>query len=184
MCAINNMQPCLSEYLKQVVQMLTRWQMGALDNPGLFHKFSMHQFDTSGDLMVQYRNLQIHQYTWWKDWFDLMPFEVPNQLTMHEVIQLYCTHMQQTPAAHILLPEICRCAVGPDPLLNNVWIIRDDLEDLGTKLEDWLTEKIKDRGTTLEEMTRLKGPVDDLHDAIAASQQLLGADRGNPALGS
>ncbi|KAG1839663.1 hypothetical protein DFJ58DRAFT_733253 [Suillus subalutaceus] len=153
MYAINNTQPCLSEYLKQVVKMLTSWQMGALDNPSLFHKFSTHQFDTSGDLMVRYRNLWIHQYTWWKDRFDLMPFEVPNRLTMHEVIQLYRTHMQQTPAAHILLPEIRRRAVGPDPLLNNLRVIRDDLEDLGTKLKDWLTEKIKDGSTALEEMT-------------------------------
>ncbi|KAG1828593.1 hypothetical protein DFJ58DRAFT_849014 [Suillus subalutaceus] len=103
---------------------------------------------------------------------------------MCKVLQLYHTHTQQMPATHILLLDIYRHAAGPDPLLNNLQVIRDDLKYLGTKLEHWLTKKIKDGSTTLEEMTRLKGPVDDLHDAMAASQQLLGADWGNPASGS
>ncbi|KAG1840762.1 hypothetical protein F4604DRAFT_1939960 [Suillus subluteus] len=148
MCAINNTQPCLPEYLKQIVKMLTSWQVGALDNPNLFHEFATHHFDTSGDLMVRYRNVQIYQYTWWKNRFDLMPFEVPDRITMREVLLLCNTHMQQTPAAHILMLDIHRHAVGPDPLLNNLRVIRDDLKDLGTKLEDWLADKIKDGSTT------------------------------------
>ncbi|KAG1849006.1 hypothetical protein F4604DRAFT_1935086 [Suillus subluteus] len=134
--------------------------------------------------MVQYWNVRIYQYTWWKDQFDLMPFEVPDRITMWEVLLLCNTHIQQTPATYILMPDICRHAVGPDPLLNNLRVIRDDLKDLGTKLEDWLTEKIKDRSTALEEMTSLKGLVDDLHDAMAALQQLLDANGGHPASGS
>ncbi|KAG1837660.1 hypothetical protein F4604DRAFT_1942096 [Suillus subluteus] len=165
MCAINNTQPCLLEYLKQIIKMLTSWQMGALDNPGLFHKFATHHFDTSGNLMVRYWN-------------------VPDWLTMWEVLLLCNTHMQQMPVAHILMLDIRRHAAGPDPLLNNLQVIRDDLKDLGTKLEDWLADKIKDRSTTLEEMTSLEGPVDDLHDAMAAFQQLLDANGGRPALGS
>ncbi|KAG1856165.1 hypothetical protein F4604DRAFT_1685566 [Suillus subluteus] len=162
--------PCLPVYLKQIVKMLMSWQVGALDNPGLFHEFATHHFDTSGDLMVRYQNVRIYQYTWWKDRFDLMPFEVPNRITMREVLLLCNTHMQQT------------WVQTPCSTISRV--IRDDLKDLGTKLEDWLADKIKDGSTALEEMTSLEGPVDDLHDAMAASQQLLDANRGHPASGS
>ncbi|KAG1842958.1 hypothetical protein F4604DRAFT_1689652 [Suillus subluteus] len=186
MCAINNTQPCLSEYLKQVVKMLMSWQMGALDNPRLFHEFAMHQFDTSGDLMVCYTAVEtrvsaafprtrLARFLALKRPASPIIQERPS-MSIHlialtapipsasDVISIpsqveiasphpYATDVDEQPATHILLPEICRHAMGPDPLLNNLWVIRDDLKDLGAKLKDWLAEKIKDGSTALEEMT-------------------------------
>ncbi|KAG1837169.1 hypothetical protein DFJ58DRAFT_846602 [Suillus subalutaceus] len=101
-----------------------------------------------------------------------------------EVLQLYLAHIQQTlmsadeqPTAYMLLPEICRHPGGPDPLLANLRVIRDDMEVFGTMLQRWLEQKMKDGSTVLDAMTRLEGPVDALHDAMAASQQLLDEGR-------
>jgi hypothetical protein len=60
-----------------------------------------------------------------------------------------------------------------NPLLTDLRVVRGDLEEFGTHLEEWLAEKTEDGRLALEEMARLVGPVDELHDAIAASQRLL-----------
>jgi hypothetical protein len=86
-------------------------------------------------------------------------------------------------AIHMFLLDICSHAGGSDPLLTNLQVIREDLEDLGTKLQDWLTEKINDRRLALEDMAHLEGLVDALHDAMAASQILLNGGRGDPQQG-
>ncbi|KAG2336271.1 hypothetical protein BDR05DRAFT_953474 [Suillus weaverae] len=138
MCATNNTPPCLPEYLDQIVKMLTSWQIRALDNPGLFQEFVTHRFDISGDLMAQYWTVTIYQYSWWKDRIDLLPLEMPSRIPLDEVLELYHTHIQQTTAAHMLLPNIWRHALGPNPLLNNLQVIRDNLEQFGTTLQDWL----------------------------------------------
>jgi hypothetical protein len=75
----------------------------------------------------------------------------------------------------MLLPDIRMHAGDPDPLLNNLRVIQDDLEELGTQLQGWLTQKMNDGRLALQDMARLEGPVDALHDAMAASQMLLDA---------
>ncbi|KAG1778653.1 hypothetical protein EV702DRAFT_1196166 [Suillus placidus] len=180
MCATNNTPPCLPEYLNQIVKMLTSWQIGVLDNPGLFQEFVTHRFDILGDLMARYRTVAIYQYGWWKDRIDLLLFEMPSRIPLDEVLELYHAHIQQTPAAHMLLPDIRRHASGPDPLVNNLRVIRDDLEQFGTTLQDWLARKMDDGRLALEDMAWLEGLVDDLHDAIATSQMLLDEERGSP----
>ncbi|KAG1777150.1 hypothetical protein EV702DRAFT_1045542 [Suillus placidus] len=111
---------------------------------------------------------------------DPLPFEMPSRIPLDEVLELYHTHIQQTAAAHMLLPDIWRHASGPDPLLNNLRVIQDNLEQFGTTLQDWLARKMDDRRLALEDMAQLEGLVDDLHDAIATSQMLLDAERGSP----
>ncbi|KAG2348642.1 hypothetical protein BDR05DRAFT_944714 [Suillus weaverae] len=59
-------------------------------------------------------------------------------------------------SAYMLLLDIRRQTAGPDPLLNNLQVIRDDLEQFRTKLQDWLVQKMKDGSIALEEMTCLK----------------------------
>jgi hypothetical protein len=75
----------------------------------------------------------------------------------------------------MLLPDIRRHAGDPDPLLSNLRVIQDDLEELGTQMQGWLTQKMNDGRLALQDMARLEGPVDALHDAMAASQMLLDA---------
>ncbi|KAG1743976.1 uncharacterized protein EDB91DRAFT_1246860 [Suillus paluster] len=175
--ATSNTSPALPEYLNKVVMMLTHWQVGIVDDDGLFRLFHTHQFNMAGDLMVRYRIVSNYAYSWWNDQFDVHLFEMPIHVPVEEVIRLYKRHMQQLPAAYLLLPEMCRHDIGLDPLLTNLRVIKDNLGDLGAQLEQWLSRKMEDANVALEAMTALEGPVDDLHDAIVASQQLLDGTR-------
>jgi hypothetical protein len=94
-CATNNTSPALPEYLNDVVKMLIEWQVGVLDDDGLWQKFWTHKFDVSGDLMARYRVVKVYQYSWWKDRFDLTPFEMPTRITPDEIRDLYQHHGQQ-----------------------------------------------------------------------------------------
>ena len=82
----------------------------------------------------------------------------------------------------MLLPDIWSHAGGPDPLLNNLQVIQEDLRELGTQLQGWLEEKMTDGRLALEDMARFEDPVDALHDVMAASQRLLDG-RGHPEQG-
>jgi hypothetical protein len=72
-------------------------------------------------------------------------------------------------AGQLLLPDMRRHDTGPNPVLNNLRAVRDQMQDLGNVLEDWLAHKMADGEEALEVMARLEAPVDDLHDAIAAA---------------
>ncbi|KAG1759919.1 hypothetical protein EDD22DRAFT_848875 [Suillus occidentalis] len=149
------MSPCLPEYLANIVKMLMNWQVRILDNPRLFNEFATSQVDLSSDLM--------------KNQIDMIPFKTPSQISLDEVLELYHEHIQQTTMAHMLLLDIQKHAGGPDPLLNNLQVIQEDLRELGTQLQGWLAEKMTVGRLALEDMARLEGPVDALHDAMAAS---------------
>ncbi|KAG1771386.1 hypothetical protein EV702DRAFT_1049008 [Suillus placidus] len=128
MCATSNTSPALPEYLNEVMKMLMSWQMGMMDDDGLFQQFHTHQFDMLSNYTGTMRNR----------WYE----------------------------------------AGPDPLLTNLRVvIRDDLEEFGTKLGDWLSDKMEDGQLALDAMACIESPVDDLHDAIAAFQQLLDPGR-------
>ncbi|KAG0691964.1 hypothetical protein DFH29DRAFT_883337 [Suillus ampliporus] len=163
-CVTSNTCPALPEYLNDIVMMFTHWQ-----------SFHTHNFNVAGDLMACYRIINNYSYSWWKDWFDLLPFEMPNRIPLDEVIQLYREHEQQVPAGYLLLPDLRRHEVGPDPLLTNLHVIKDDLQELGAQLEGWLSRKMDDGNLALDTMTSLEGPVDHLQDVMAASQHLLEA---------
>jgi hypothetical protein len=84
-CATSNTSPALPEYLNDVVKMLTEWQVGLSDDEGLFHTFSTNQPDIAGDLMSRYWVISTFAYSWWKDRFDSIPFEMPHRITLEEV---------------------------------------------------------------------------------------------------
>ncbi|KAG1721901.1 uncharacterized protein EDB91DRAFT_1256306 [Suillus paluster] len=157
-CATSNTSPALLEYLNEVVMMLTHWQVGIMDDDGLFQLFHTHQFNMAGDLMVA----------------------TGSSPTMPTVGGMTGS---TSLAAYLLLPEMRRHDVGPDPLLTNLRVIKDNLGDLGAQLKQWLSRKMEDANVALEVMTALEGPVDDLHDAIAASQQLLDGTQAMQELG-
>jgi hypothetical protein len=94
-CATSNTSPALPEYLNNVMKMLTEWQLGLLDDDGLFQKFWTSKLDLSGDLMSQYRVVCNFEYSWWKDRFDLIPFEMPHRISLEEVRELYHAHAEQ-----------------------------------------------------------------------------------------
>ncbi|KAG1726349.1 uncharacterized protein EDB91DRAFT_1086802 [Suillus paluster] len=146
-CATSDTSPALLENLNEVVTMLTHWQVEIADDDDLFRLFHTHQFNMAGNLMVCYQIVSNYAYSWWNDQFN--------------------------PVAYFLWPEMCRHDVSPDPLLTNLQVIKDNLGDLGAQLEQWLSRKMEDANVALEAMTALEGLVDNLHDAIAASQQLL-----------
>jgi len=87
--------PCLPEYLNDVIKMLTEWQVGLLDDDRLFEKFQSSNFEISGDLMVRYRVVTSFEYCWWKDRFDLMPFQMPERLALDELKDMCMAHMAQ-----------------------------------------------------------------------------------------
>lgn len=176
-CATSNTSPALPEYLNNVMKMLTEWQLGLLDDDGLFQKFWTSKLDLSGDLMSQYRVVCNFEYSWWKDRFDLIPFEMPHRISLEEVRELYHAHAEQMPAGYLLLPDMSRHQGGSDPLLTNLRWLNADLESLGDHLQSWLSQKTDEGRIALEVMARLEGPVDDLHDVMAASQQLLDTRR-------
>ncbi|KAG1891919.1 uncharacterized protein F5891DRAFT_1197207 [Suillus fuscotomentosus] len=166
----------LPEYLNDIVKMLASWQLALWDDDHLFHKFSTHPVGGDSDVMAHCHLVAHYQYCWWKDWFDLLPFEMPDCVQLQDVMELTVEHFQQLPVGLLLLPDMHAHKADPDPLLSNLWVIKDDLEQLGTKLNYWLSAKMKDGSAALEAMATLEGPVDDLHDAMATAQELL--DRG------
>ncbi|KAG1834638.1 hypothetical protein DFJ58DRAFT_847572 [Suillus subalutaceus] len=97
-----------------------------------------------------------------------------HRISLEEVKDLCLAHMDQMPAGYLLIPDMKRHKGGTDPLLNNLWVIKDDLQQLGTQLDSWLSAKVDKGRGALEAMARMEGPVDGLHDAMAASQRLLG----------
>ncbi|KAG2740180.1 hypothetical protein P692DRAFT_20881166 [Suillus brevipes Sb2] len=176
-CATSNTSPALPEYLNDVVKMLTEWQVGLLDDEGLFHMFSTNGSDIAGDLMSWYQVVSTFAYSWWKDCFDLIPFEMPHHITLEEVQELYQAHASQMPSGYMLLQDVRRSAGmgGPDPLIVNLQGLRDDLEMLDNHLQSWLSRKTDEGRVALEVIARLEGPVDNLNDAMAIYQQLLDA---------
>ncbi|KAG1797830.1 uncharacterized protein HD556DRAFT_1440790 [Suillus plorans] len=153
--------------------MLASWQLALWDDNRLFREFSTHPVCGGSDVMAHCRLVAHYQYCWWKDRFDILPFEMLDRVQLQDVMELTLEHFQQLPAGHLLLPDMRTHKANPDPLLSNLWVIKDDLEQLGTKLNYWLSAKMKDGSAALEAMTTLEGPVDDLHDAMATAQQLL-----------
>jgi hypothetical protein len=99
-CATSNTSPALPEYLNDIVKMLTEWQVGLLDDEGLFHTFSTNRSDIAGDLMSWYWVVSTFAYSWWKDRFDLIPFEMPHCITLEEVQELYQAHASQMVSDH------------------------------------------------------------------------------------
>ncbi|KAG2341410.1 hypothetical protein BDR05DRAFT_949739 [Suillus weaverae] len=174
-CATSNTSPALLEYLN--MKMLTEWQVGLLDGDRLFQKFWSSEFNLAGDHMARYRMVLSFSYSWWKDRFDTMPFEMPDRLSLEEVWELYQAHMEQMLARYLLLPDMSRRKGGSDPLLANLRALRDDLEEFSDHLQTWLSKKTDEGRIALEAMARLEGPVDALHDAMAASQQFLDSGR-------
>ncbi|KAG1875399.1 hypothetical protein DFJ58DRAFT_836037 [Suillus subalutaceus] len=148
--------PSPAQVSRDIVKMLTEWQVGILDNDDLFCRFWTHNMNIPGDIMACYRM--------WKDWFDLIPFEMPNHISLEKVKKLCMAHMDQM-----------RYKGGMDPLLTNLWVIKDDLQQLGMQLDSWLSVKVDEGRGALEVMAQMEGLVDDLHNAMAASQRLLDA---------
>jgi hypothetical protein len=62
----------------------------------LFNIFVIYNFNTTSGLMARYQKVSMYQYTWCKDRFDLIPFEMPSWITLDEVLQLCRDHIQQT----------------------------------------------------------------------------------------
>ncbi|KAG2738704.1 hypothetical protein P692DRAFT_20882413 [Suillus brevipes Sb2] len=163
-CATSNVSPCLPEYLNDVIKMLTEWH------------FQSSDFEISGDLMVQYQMVTSFEYCWWKDRFDLMPFQMPERLALDELKDMCMAHMAQLPAAYMMIPDSRKNKGGSDPLLTNLRVLRDDLEELGTHLQSLIMKKTVEGRIALQAMAHLEGPVDNLQDIIAASQRLLESD--------
>ncbi|KIK46870.1 hypothetical protein CY34DRAFT_9344 [Suillus luteus UH-Slu-Lm8-n1] len=160
------MPPCLPEYLATIVKMLTNWQVGILDNLGLFNEFATHWVDLSGDLMVHHQHIDFYQYSWWKDRIDMILFEMPSQISLDEVLELYHEHIQQTPHVASGHPEAHR---GSRPLVQQSPSDPGGSLGVGTQLQGWLEEKMTDGRLTLEDMARFEDPVDALHNVMAAS---------------
>ncbi|KAG2343156.1 hypothetical protein BDR05DRAFT_1000132 [Suillus weaverae] len=153
----SNTSPALLEYLNNVVKMLTEWQVGLLDDDSLFQKFWSSEFNLAGDLMARYWMVSSFSYSWWKDCFDTMLFEMPDRLSLEEVRELYQAHMEQmisTPARHEQVQG------GSDPLLANLRALRDDLKEFGDHLQTWLLKKTDKGRIALEAMALLEGPKD------------------------
>lgn len=47
-------------------------------------------------LMSPYRGVRISNYGWWKDWFDVLGFEMLDRITLDEVIELSQAHAMRT----------------------------------------------------------------------------------------
>jgi hypothetical protein len=71
-----------------------------LDDEGLFHTFLTSQTDMAGDLVSWYWVVLVFTYSWWKDHFDLIPFEIPHHITLKEVQELYQAHAAQMVSDH------------------------------------------------------------------------------------
>ncbi|KAG1884391.1 hypothetical protein F4604DRAFT_1919570 [Suillus subluteus] len=170
----------LPEYLNDIVILLMSWQVGMLDDEGLFTKFFDHEVNMPGEshLLASYRIVPVCQYSWWKDRFDVIPFQMPDCITPGKVIKLYREHAKQLPFGHLLCMQdhTHEPGLGPDPLLTNLRVIRDDLQQFGAKLEEWLSEKIGDGNHALDQMAGLYVPAEDLYDTMVASEELLGAE--------
>ncbi|KAG1730912.1 hypothetical protein EDB19DRAFT_1831885 [Suillus lakei] len=119
-----------------------------------------------------------YSYSWWKDRFDMLPWEMPNCITVEEVQELCRHHEQQLPAGYLLLADRRKPEVGVNPLLTNLWTMRGDLEEFGTQLEALLARKINHGHLTIKAMAGLECQVDYLHDVIAASEDILDAKQG------
>lgn len=96
LCATSSTALALLEYLNKVVKMIMGWQLGLLDNDNLFEKFATHGSDISSDLMSPYGGMHISNYGWWKDQFDVLGFEMLDQITLDELIELSQAHARQT----------------------------------------------------------------------------------------
>ncbi|KAG1725097.1 hypothetical protein EDB19DRAFT_1915215 [Suillus lakei] len=178
LCATTNTSPALPEYLNDVVTMITQWQLGILDDDGLFQTFHMSRINMTGNLMARYQVITNYSYSWWKDWFDMLPWEMPNRITVEEVQELCQHHEQQLPAGYLLLVDRHKPKVGVNPLLTNLRTMRGDLEEFRTQLEALLAWKINHSHLAIEAMAGLEGQVDYLHDVIAASEEILDAKQG------
>ncbi|KAG2047808.1 hypothetical protein BDR06DRAFT_1013544 [Suillus hirtellus] len=108
-------------------------------------------------------------------WLSLDNNEVPRTSAFQKSFVQYLI-WEAKGAGQLLLPDMRQHDTGPNPVLNNLQAVRNQMQDLGNVFEDWLAHKMADGEEALEVMARLEALVDDLHDAIVAAQQLLDTD--------
>ncbi|KAG1875681.1 hypothetical protein F4604DRAFT_1924742 [Suillus subluteus] len=157
----------LPEYLNNIIIMLMSWQVGMLDDEDLFIKFSDYKVNmlSESHLLASYQIILVHQYSWWKDQFDVISFEMLHCISLDKLIELYWEHAKQ-------LMTIWTFAVHTGSHMQ----ARNDLQQFRMKLEEWLLEKIGDGNHALNQMTSLYGPAEHLYDAMMVSQELLDAE--------
>ncbi|KAG2056557.1 hypothetical protein BDR06DRAFT_1040029 [Suillus hirtellus] len=160
-------------YLCNVIRILAGWQIGALDNNKLYDAFKNFNCMVDGDILACCRIVNQYAYCWWKDHFDLGPFEMPNRISLLEVKELVEKHFKQLPAGHLLIPKLPQMPTGHDPLLQQVRCIRENMQQLGEGLQSMLLTKVEEGDLTIDALTWLEGPVDEVMDVMRASHELI-----------
>ncbi|KAG1823866.1 uncharacterized protein BJ212DRAFT_1296391 [Suillus subaureus] len=80
-----------------IQHLLWEADVGMLDDEGFFTKFFDHKVNILGEshLLASYHIVLVYQYSWWKDQFDVIPFEMPHCIQPDELIELYQEHAKQ-----------------------------------------------------------------------------------------
>jgi hypothetical protein len=109
-------------YLCDVVRILACWQIGTLDDNKLYDAFEKFDCMVDGDITVRCRIVNLYAYCWWKDRFDLGPFQMPNRISLLEVKELVEEHFDQLVSTSLRnrqdFSDLCvcpACGSSPDP---------------------------------------------------------------------
>ncbi|KAG1844595.1 hypothetical protein C8R48DRAFT_780248 [Suillus tomentosus] len=186
-CAAMNINSSMPVYLSNVLLHITDFQTEDRNHRTLFARFRDCPHNKDGDAVAQYRVVPRYRYCWWGTAFHFTPMQMPLRLSVAEVNELTADHFKQRPALGLLLPEPITHPRLDDPLIQQLHVLRTEVARLGLDLGQMLVAKLEATGAAVDAMNRLEQPLDEVYDAMAASQaavDVLAEDYNNGRIGT
>ncbi|KAG2089740.1 uncharacterized protein F5147DRAFT_780533 [Suillus discolor] len=186
-CAVMNINTSMPVYLSNVLLHITYFQMEDRNHKSLFARLRDCPHNKDGKAVDQYRVVPRYCYCWWKTPFHFTAMQMPLQLSVAQVNELTADHFKQWPALGLLIPEPITHPRMDDPLLQQLHVLQTEVAWLGLDLGHMLVSKLEATGAVVDAMNRLEQPLDEVYDAMAASQaavDVLVEDYNNGRIGT
>ncbi|KAG1854307.1 hypothetical protein C8R48DRAFT_776694 [Suillus tomentosus] len=187
MCAAMNINTSMPVYLSHVLLHITTFQTEHENPKTLYENFRECPHDENGDAARHYRVVPRYRHSWWTTAFHFQNIQMPLRFSVAEVKQLAAAHFKQRPALGLLIPEPITHPRKDDPLLQQLHALRSEVARLGLDLGQMLVSKLEATGAAVDAMNRLEQPLDEVYDAMAASQaavDVLAEDYANGRIGT
>ncbi|KAG1829557.1 hypothetical protein DFJ58DRAFT_848672 [Suillus subalutaceus] len=157
MCAAMNISMTMPLYLSEVLLLITSCQTEPYDHSKFFaaykacpHQSVTHPVDIN-------RVVPKYKHAWWEHRFDLLPFNMPLQISVAE------------PRMALMVPRPITHTHSDDPLMQQLQVLRAEVARLGMELTRVLVDKLDAMTEAVAAFNRLEDPVDELREAMEAS---------------
>ncbi|KAG2085105.1 uncharacterized protein F5147DRAFT_782213 [Suillus discolor] len=167
-CTVMNINISMPVYLSNVLLHITYFQMEDRNHKSLFARLQDYPHNKDGKAVDQYRVVPRYHYCWWKTPCHFMAMQMPPAFSSSG--ERANGRSLQTAALGLLIPEPITHPRMDNPLLQQLHVLRTEVGWLGLDLGHMLVSKLEATGAAVDAMNRLEQPLDEVYDAMAASQ--------------